>query len=89
MVVNQMKQMSDDNQQLIWLKNKVVKEQRSKKALEESVGMLSQQLRRVHEETKVVKLRTQKHHEQNREEVCSKQNLIIIGSSNNEQPCGV
>lgn len=75
-VVMQMKQMSDDNQQLIWLKNKVAKEQKSKKALEESYGMLSQKLRMTDEENKVVRLRTQKQHEQYKEEVCSKQSLI-------------
>lgn len=70
--MKQMKQMSDDNQQLMWFKNKVANEQRSKKALEESFGMLSEKLRKTMVENQVVKLRTQKHHEQNREEVCSK-----------------
>lgn len=69
MVVNQMRQMSEDNQQLIWLKNKVVKEQVSKKALEESNSMLSEKLRQTLEENRVVKLRTKKHHEQNKEEM--------------------
>lgn len=69
MVVNQMRQMSEDNQQLIWLKNKVVKEQVSKKALEESNSMLSEKLRQTLEENRVLKLRTKKHHEQNKEEV--------------------
>ncbi|XP_057777290.1 protein SUPPRESSOR OF GENE SILENCING 3-like [Salvia miltiorrhiza] len=68
-VVKQMKQMSDDNQQLTWFKNKVVKEQTSKKALEESFGKLSEKLRRTMQENQVVKLRTQKHHEQNKEEM--------------------
>ncbi|XP_073283272.1 protein SUPPRESSOR OF GENE SILENCING 3 [Primulina huaijiensis] len=69
MVVNQMRQMSEDNQQLIWLKNKVVKEQVSKKALVESNSMLSEKLRQTMEENRVVKLRTKTHHEQNKEEM--------------------
>lgn len=69
MVVNQMKQMSEDNQQLIWLKNKVAKEQRSKKALEESYGAVSQKLRQTAAENHIVKLRTKKHHEKNQEQV--------------------
>ncbi|KAG8373214.1 hypothetical protein BUALT_Bualt11G0000300 [Buddleja alternifolia] len=69
MVVNQMKQMSEDNQQLLWLKNKVSKEQKSKKALEESYGLVTEKLRKTMEENRVVKLRTKKHHEQNKEEM--------------------
>ncbi|XP_073125416.1 protein SUPPRESSOR OF GENE SILENCING 3 isoform X2 [Henckelia pumila] len=69
MVVNQMRQMSEDNQQLTWLKNKVVREQVSKKALVESNSMLSEKLRQTMEENRVVKLRTKKHHEQNKEEM--------------------
>ncbi|KAK4486024.1 hypothetical protein RD792_008686 [Penstemon davidsonii] len=69
MVVNQMKQMSEDNQQLMWFKNKVAKEQKSKKALEESFGVVTEKLRKTMEENRIVKLRTKKHHEQNKEEM--------------------
>ncbi|KAL0294854.1 UNVERIFIED_CONTAM: protein SUPPRESSOR OFSILENCING 3 [Sesamum calycinum] len=69
MVVNQMKQMSEDNQQLIWFKNKVAEEQTSKKALEESYGIVTEKLRKTMEENRIVKLRTKKHHEQNKEEM--------------------
>ncbi|KAL0424146.1 UNVERIFIED_CONTAM: protein SUPPRESSOR OFSILENCING 3 [Sesamum radiatum] len=58
MVVNQMKQMSEDNQQLIWFKNKVAEEQTSKKALEESYGIVTEKLRKTMEENRIVKLRT-------------------------------
>ncbi|KAH6808272.1 hypothetical protein C2S51_029380 [Perilla frutescens var. frutescens] len=73
MVVQQMKQMSEDNQQLLWFKNKVVKEQKSKKALEESYGILTEKLRKTMVENQVVKLRTKKHHEQNKEEMDSQE----------------
>ncbi|KZV31938.1 protein SUPPRESSOR OF protein 3 [Dorcoceras hygrometricum] len=69
MVVNQMRQMSEDNQQLIFFKNKVAKEQLNKKVLVESYSMLSEKLRQTMEENRVVKLRTKKHHEQNKEEM--------------------
>ncbi|KAI3462340.1 hypothetical protein Pfo_019003 [Paulownia fortunei] len=74
MVVNQMKQMSEDNQQLLWFKNKVAKEQMDKKALEESVGIVTEKLRKTLMENRIVKLRTKKHHEQNKEEMdCQEQ----------------
>ncbi|CAA2934351.1 SUPPRESSOR OF GENE SILENCING 3 [Olea europaea subsp. europaea] len=69
MVVNQMKQMSEDNQQLMWFKNKVAKEQRNNKALEESFGLISEKLRKTMEENRIVRLRTKMHHEQHKEEM--------------------
>ena len=69
MVVRQLKQMSEDNQQLLWFKNRVAKEQRHSKALEASFGLVSEKLRKMQEENRIVRLRTKKHHEQNKEEV--------------------
>ncbi|XP_022863317.1 protein SUPPRESSOR OF GENE SILENCING 3-like [Olea europaea var. sylvestris] len=69
MVVNQMKQMSEDNQQLTWFKNKVAKEQRNNKALQESFGLISEKLRKTMEENRIVRLRTKMHHEQHKEEM--------------------
>ncbi|XP_052192935.1 protein SUPPRESSOR OF GENE SILENCING 3 [Diospyros lotus] len=69
MVVNQMKRMSEDNQQLIWFKNKVAKEQMRSKALQESFGSVSEKLRRTLEENRIVKERSKMHHEQNKEEM--------------------
>lgn len=68
-VVKQLKQMKEDNEQLIWFKNKVAKEQRHSKAVEESYSFLSEKFRKMSEETHVVRIRTKKHHEQNKEEV--------------------
>jgi hypothetical protein len=50
MVVMQMKQMSEDNHQLNYLKNKVVKTEQHSKAVEESLGVLTQKLRETTEE---------------------------------------
>ncbi|KAF5181707.1 Suppressor of gene silencing protein [Thalictrum thalictroides] len=69
MVVVPMRQMSEDNQQLVWLKNKVVREQMHSKALEESFGMVTQKLRKTMEENRIVRQRTKLQHEQNKEEM--------------------
>lgn len=67
--MNQIRQMSEDNQQLIYLKNRVVKEQRHSKALEATFGIVSEKLRETMEENRIVKQRTKMQHEQNKEEV--------------------
>ncbi|KDP24215.1 hypothetical protein JCGZ_25872 [Jatropha curcas] len=69
MVVRQINQMSEDNQQLIWLKSKVVKEQMRTKTLEESLEIVSDKLRKTTEENRIVRQRTQMHHEQSQEEL--------------------
>ncbi|KAI3711850.1 hypothetical protein L1987_70399 [Smallanthus sonchifolius] len=68
-VVNQLKQMNEDNQQLHLYKNKVVKEQKHSKALEESYGLVSQKLRETEKQNRNVRERTQQYHEQNKEEM--------------------
>jgi hypothetical protein len=75
MVVNQIRQMSEDNQQLMYLKNKVAKEQRHSKTVEESLEIVSEKLRKTQEEIRIVKQKTKTHHEQNKEEVI----LPIVG----------
>ncbi|MED6192007.1 Protein SUPPRESSOR OF GENE SILENCING [Stylosanthes scabra] len=69
MVVKQFRQMSEDNQQLIYFKDKVAKEQRHAKALEASFGIVSEKLRKTMEENRIVRLRTKKQHEENKEEM--------------------
>ncbi|GAB2277241.1 Protein SUPPRESSOR OF GENE SILENCING [Dionaea muscipula] len=69
MVVSQMKQMSEDNQQLNWYKNKVVKVRRETKAYEETVGILSEKLRMVSAQNRIVRQRTKMQWEQNKEEM--------------------
>ncbi|XP_071715611.1 protein SUPPRESSOR OF GENE SILENCING 3-like [Rutidosis leptorrhynchoides] len=68
-VVDQLKQMNEDNQQLHYFKNRVGKEQMHTKALEESLGVISQKLRKNEEQTRIVRERTLRYHEQNREEM--------------------
>ena len=69
MVVDQMKQMSEDNQQLIWFKNRVAKEKRKSKAYEESLGIVSERLRKTMKENRIVKERTKVQHQESKEEV--------------------
>ena len=69
MVVNHIWQMSEDNQQLGWYKDKFVKEKRHSQAVEESLEKVSQRLHQTIEENRIVRLRTKMQHEENREEV--------------------
>ncbi|KAJ4966452.1 hypothetical protein NE237_018301 [Protea cynaroides] len=69
MVVGPMKQMSEDNQQLIYFKDKVLREQMHSKALEESLEVFNEKLRKTKEDNRIVRQRTKEQHEQNREEM--------------------
>lgn len=69
MVVGPMKQMSEDNQALIWLKSKIIEHEQRSKALEEALVKLSQKLRDTIEENWIVRLRTKIQHEKNKEEM--------------------
>ncbi|KAK9078487.1 hypothetical protein SSX86_002544 [Deinandra increscens subsp. villosa] len=89
-VVNQLKQMGEDNQQLHWYKNKAVKERMHSKAVEESYGLVSQKLRKSEEEKRIVRERTQRHYEQTKEEMDSqevffKDQLKIIQEARNAE----
>ncbi|PON84003.1 Zinc finger-XS domain containing protein [Trema orientale] len=69
MVVNQIRQMSEDNQQLGYYKDKYGKEQRRSKTLEESFDIVSQKLRKTMEENRIVRQRTKMQQEENKEEM--------------------
>ncbi|KAG5041358.1 hypothetical protein GLYMA_05G198500v4 [Glycine max] len=69
MVVNQLRQMNEDNQLLIYLKDRDAKKQKQTKALEESLGIVTEKLRRTMEENRIVRLRTKMQHEENKEEM--------------------
>ncbi|CAI9108839.1 OLC1v1008537C1 [Oldenlandia corymbosa var. corymbosa] len=68
-VVQQLKQMSEDNQQLLWLKNKVANEQIRSGKLQDAVDLYKEKLRETAEERRFIKLKTKMHHEQNKEEM--------------------
>ncbi|ESW09828.1 hypothetical protein PHAVU_009G159600 [Phaseolus vulgaris] len=69
MVVHQIRQMNEDNQQLIYLKNKVERKTRHTIALEESIGKMSEKLRKTMEENRIVRRRTKMQHEETKEEM--------------------
>ncbi|GAV57087.1 XS domain-containing protein/zf-XS domain-containing protein [Cephalotus follicularis] len=69
MVVKQLRKMSEDNQQLMYWKDKVDMGKRHTKAIEESFGILSAKLRKTMEENRIVRHRTKMQHEQNKEEM--------------------
>ncbi|PKU82010.1 Protein SUPPRESSOR OF GENE SILENCING 3 like [Dendrobium catenatum] len=69
MVVIPMKQMSEDNQQLTYLKNKVVKEKEISKALHDNFVAVTQKLRETSEDNQIVRLRTKMQQDESKEMV--------------------
>ena len=64
-----MKQMSEDNQQLNYLKNKVVKTVQHSKAVEETLGVVTQRLRETMEENQFVRDKAKEKHLEYEQEV--------------------
>lgn len=64
-----MKQMSEDNQQLNYLKNKVVKTEQRSKAVEETLGVVTERLRETMKDMKIVKDKVQQKHMEHEQEV--------------------
>ncbi|KAH7865105.1 hypothetical protein Vadar_002346 [Vaccinium darrowii] len=77
MVVNQLRQMSEDNRELIWLKEKVAKEQRHSKAFAESSKVLSERLRHTAKGNCSLRQRSKMQHEQHKEEMDSQEQFFI------------
>ncbi|TVU51337.1 hypothetical protein EJB05_02756 [Eragrostis curvula] len=69
MVVAQMKQMSEDNQQLNYLKNKVVKTEQRSKAVEETLGVITQKFRETMEENIFVRSKAKEKHAEYEQEM--------------------
>ncbi|CAE6116897.1 unnamed protein product [Arabidopsis arenosa] len=69
MVVKELRQISEDNQQLNYFKNKLSKQNKHAKVLEESLEIMSEKLRETAENYRIVRQRTKMQHEQNREEM--------------------
>ncbi|KAG0491242.1 hypothetical protein HPP92_004640 [Vanilla planifolia] len=67
MVVNPLKQMSEDNQQLTYLKNRVIKQKEISKALKDTVVAVTQKLRETNEDNRIVRLRTKMQQEESKE----------------------
>ncbi|XP_010521614.1 PREDICTED: protein SUPPRESSOR OF GENE SILENCING 3 [Tarenaya hassleriana] len=90
MVVKELRQISEDNQQLNWLKNKLTRQSNHAKVLEESLEIMSAKLRKTTEENRIVRQRTKMQHEQNRQEMDSqdkffKEQIQMIHEARDEQ----
>lgn len=69
MVVTQMKQMSEDNQQLNYLKNKMVKKEQHSKLVEDTLSVVTQKLRETMEENTIVRNKAKEKHLEYEKEV--------------------
>lgn len=68
-VLHSMRQVSADSQQVIWLKDKLPKEQRLRKDAEETNEILRDKLKKVQEENRILKRRIKMQLEENKEEM--------------------
>eukprot|EP01018_Ginkgo_biloba_P035339 Gb_06157 [translate_table: standard] len=69
MVVEPMRQMDEDNQNLIGLKTKVAKVQEHSKTLEETVSIVARKLRMREDEIKIIRQRATEQHEECKKEM--------------------
>ncbi|XVF25314.1 hypothetical protein REPUB_Repub13aG0202700 [Reevesia pubescens] len=74
-VLNEIKKMSEDSQQLIWLKNRLEEERRLAKTFEGSVNNLSRNLQQKMKDIHIFEQRVQILHEQHQEEMDSQENF--------------
>ncbi|KAK6284230.1 hypothetical protein POUND7_003182 [Theobroma cacao] len=74
-VLNEIKKMSEDSQQLIWLKDRLAQERKRAKTFEQSVRNLSRNLQQKTKDIHIFKQRVQSLHEQNKEEMDYQENF--------------
>lgn len=69
MVLHPLRKMSEDSQQVSYMKNRVAREERHNQALEETLRIVNEKMLKVQEENRLLRERTRMHYEQNKEEM--------------------
>ncbi|XP_050379107.1 protein SUPPRESSOR OF GENE SILENCING 3-like [Argentina anserina] len=69
MVLHPLRKMSDDSQQVNYMKTRVAKEEKHSQGLEEALRIVNEKMLKIQEENRVLRERTRMHYEQNKDEM--------------------
>ncbi|KAL6183705.1 hypothetical protein ACLB2K_045116 [Fragaria x ananassa] len=69
MVLHPLRKMSEESQQVNYMKTKVAKEEKHSQAIEDTLRIVNEKMLKIQEENRVLRERTRMHYEQNKEEM--------------------